>query len=702
MEKLYFRDQIGFHSIKYPSIESIHFNGQNTFSHMSKIKRKILVTHALPYANGPLHLGHMVEHVQGDIWVRFQRLSGHEIHLVCAEDAHGTPIMLKAKNEGITPEELIEAVALDHKRDFDGFRISFDNYHTTHSPENREFAETIFGRLKEAGYIVKRTIMQAFDEQENIFLPDRFIKGQCPNCKTDDQYGDNCENCGATYSPTELLNPKSVLSGKTPIEKESEHYFFTLNSFRDFLKNWTQDPSRLQKQASNKLNEWFEAGLQDWDISRDAPYFGFNIPNTQDKFFYVWLDAPIGYMASFKNYCNTKGLDFDEYWRKDSKTELYHIIGKDILYFHALFWPAMLEGSGYRTPTSIFAHGFLTVNGEKMSKSRGTFIQAKTYLDHFDADYIRYYFAAKLNSQIEDIDLNLDDFVARVNADLIGKLVNIASRCAGFINKRFDHQLAGKLENKALFDQLVEHKSEISKLYENRQYSQAIRLIMSLADIANQYIDEQQPWVLAKQDEQKDKLHLICTQGVNFYKLLIMYLSPVVPDLAKRSEDFLNCSISANDGWQALDQPLLNHKINKYKHLMKRIEMANVEKMLVAEKQSVQASAGQVKDKTANSESESEMISIDDFAKVDMRIARIVTANSVEGADKLLQLTLDIGDETRNVFAGIKSAYTPQQLEGKFTVMVANLAPRKMRFGVSEGNGARSRSWWAGFMVDFT
>lgn len=648
---------------------------------MNKEKRKILVTHALPYANGPLHLGHMVEHVQGDIWVRFHRLCGHEVHLVCAEDAHGTPIMLKAKDEGISPEALIESVALDHKRDFDGFRISFDNYYSTHSSENRELSETIFKRLDEAGYMVKRTIMQAFDEQENLFLPDRFIKGQCPNCKADDQYGDNCENCGATYAPTELLNPRSVLSGMTPTEKESEHYFFTLNAFRDFLIDWTRDPRRLQKQAANKLNEWFEAGLQDWDISRDAPYFGFKIPGTESKFFYVWLDAPIGYMASFKNYCKRNDISFDEYWARESTTELYHIIGKDILYFHALFWPAMLEGSGYRTPTSIFAHGFLTVNGEKMSKSRGTFIRAKTYLDHFEADYIRYYFAAKLNSQIEDIDLNLEDFVTRVNSDLVGKLVNIASRCAGFINKRFDHRLADSLENDELFRQLTDHKEKISRLYENRQYSQAIRLIMSLADIANQYIDEQQPWVVAKQQGQDRQLHLVCTQGVNLYRILIMYLTPVVPGLALRSEEFLNCDITSGGSWDLIETPLLNHQVNKYRHLIKRIDMAGVEKMLTAENESGQPGGG----KSSAANQAIETISIDDFAKVDLRVARIVKASTVEGADKLLQLTLDIGDETRNVFAGLKSAYTPEQLEGRFTVMVANLAPRKMRFGTSEG-----------------
>ena len=648
---------------------------------MSENKRKILVTIALPYANGPLHLGHMVEHVQGDIWVRFQRLNGHEIYLVCAEDAHGTPIMLKAKNDGITPEQLIESVAQDHRRDFDGFKISFDNYYTTHSDENREFAETIFNRLNESGYISKRTIMQAYDSQEKMFLPDRFIKGECPNCGKDDQYGDNCENCGATYSPTDLKNPKSVLSGQTPVEKESEHYFFTLDAFRDFLRNWTNDPKRLQKQASNKLNEWFEAGLQDWDISRDAPYFGFEIPGAENKFFYVWLDAPIGYMASFKNYCNKQGLDFSEFWGVDSTTELYHIIGKDILYFHALFWPAMLKGSGFRTPTSIFAHGFLTVHGEKMSKSRGTYIKAKTYLNHFDADYIRYYYAAKLNAKIEDIDLNLDDFIQRVNSDLVGKLVNIASRCAGFINKRFDQTLAKELENTELFDLFVQQKTDITSYYENRQYSRAIRTIMSLADTANQYVDEKQPWVLAKEENKQTELHEICTQGLNFYKILIMYLTPVLPGLARRSEEFLNVSITASNSWQTLEQPLLDHKINKYKHLLKRIESAQIENMVEAEK----ASDIPTNEKNSKDMNDTNTISIDDFAKIDLRIARIVQAQAVDGADKLLQLTLDLGDETRTVFAGIKSAYQPDELKDRFTVVVANLAPRKMRFGVSEG-----------------
>ena len=639
------------------------------------------MTHALPYANGPLHLGHMVEHVQGDIWVRFQRLNGHEIYLVCAEDAHGTPIMLKAKNDGITPEQLIEQVAEDHRRDFDGFEISFDNYYTTHSEENKQLAETIFTRLNDAGYIAKRTIMQAYDAQENMFLPDRFIKGECPNCGKDDQYGDNCENCGATYSPTDLINPKSVLSGQTPVEKESEHYFFTLNSFRDFLIDWTNDPKRVQKQASNKLNEWFEAGLQDWDISRDAPYFGFKIPGTENKYFYVWLDAPIGYMASFKNYCDKQGLNFAEFWDQDASTELYHVIGKDILYFHALFWPAMLKGSGFRTPTSIFAHGFLTVNGEKMSKSRGTFIKASTYLNHFDADYIRYYFAAKLNDRIEDIDLNLEDFVQRVNSDLVGKLVNIASRCAGFINKRFEQTLADELEDNALFDQFVDCKTEIMGCYENRQYSRAIRSIMALADTANQYIDEKQPWILAKDDENTTALHQVCTQGINLYKILIMYLAPVLPGLAKRSEAFLNTSITANNDLQLLESPLLNHRINKYKHLLKRIETGQIEKMIEAEK----VSATSTNEKGTKAMNETNTISIDEFAKIDLRIAKIVNASSVEGADKLLQLTLDLGDETRTVFAGIKSAYQPEELKGKLTVVVANLAPRKMRFGVSEG-----------------
>ena len=647
---------------------------------MSQNKRKILVTHALPYANGSLHLGNMLEHIQGDIWVRFQRLCGHEIHLICAEDTHGTPIMIRANKEEITPEQLIEAVAIEHKQDFSDFSISFDNYYTTHSEENRYFSELIYNRLNDKGYIDKRTIMQAYDVKEQMFLPDRFIKGQCPNCKTEDQYGDNCENCGATYSPTDLINPKSVLSGETPIEKESEHYFFKLDSFREFLKDWTSDPRRVQKQASNKLNEWFEAGLQDWDISRDAPYFGFKIPGTEDKFFYVWLDAPIGYMASFKNYCDKNNLDFNEYWHPDSTAELYHFIGKDILYFHALFWPAMLHGSSYRTPTSVFVHGFLTVNGEKMSKSRGTFIRARTYLDHFDADYIRYYFAAKLNSQIEDIDLNLDDFVQRVNSDLIGKLVNIASRCAGFIKKRFNNQLANSLEDEQLFNRLVEAKAQITGYYENRQYSRAIRKIMGLADQANQYIDEKQPWVLAKDSDQENELHLICTQGINLFRIIMMYLTPVLPGLAQRSEQFLNIDITSDDCWRNIDQPLLDHELASYVHLLKRIDTAQVEKMLQAE-----ATPQPKIDKGNDVSEDCSSISIDDFAKIDLRVALIAEANHVEGADKLLQLKLDLGDEKRNVFSGIKSAYKPEDLVGKYAVVVANLAPRKMRFGVSEG-----------------
>ena len=646
---------------------------------MSENKRKILVTHALPYANGSLHLGHMVEHVQGDIWVRFQRLCGHNVILVCAEDAHGTPIMIKAKNEDIIPEKLIETFAVEHKQDFDGFNISFDNYYTTHSEENRFFSEQIYSRLNDKGYIDRRTIMQAYDAKEQMFLPDRFIKGQCPNCKTEDQYGDSCENCGATYSPTDLINPKSALSGETPIEKESEHYFFKLAEFEEFLKSWISDSSRVQQQASNKLNEWFESGLQDWDISRDAPYFGFKIPGTEDKFFYVWLDAPIGYMASFKNYCNKNNLDFDEYWHPDSTAELYHFIGKDILYFHALFWPAMLHGASYRTPTSVFVHGFLTVNGEKMSKSRGTFIRARTYLDHFDADYIRYYFAAKLNSQIEDIDLNLDDFVQRVNSDLIGKLVNIASRCAGFIKKRFNNQLANSLEDEQLFNQLVEAKAQIAGYYENRQYSRAIRKIMGLADQANQYIDEKQPWVLAKDSDQENELHLICTQGINLFRIIMMYLTPVLPGLAQRSEQFLNIDITSDDCWRNIDQPLLDHELASYVHLLKRIDTAQVEKMLQAE-----ATPQPKIDKGNDVGEDCSSISIDDFAKIDLRVALIAEANHVEGADKLLQLTLDLGDEKRNVFSGIKSAYKPEDLVGKYAVVVANLAPRKMRFGVSE------------------
>ncbi len=646
--------------------------------------RHILVTSALPYANGSLHLGHLVEYIQTDIWVRFQKMQGHQTIYVCADDAHGTPIMLRAQNEGISPEELIARTDREHRADFADFGIGFDNYHSTHSAENRELANTIYLRLKEGGYIHSRKIKQAYDPEKHMFLPDRFIKGECPRCGAGDQYGDNCEVCGATYSPTELKNPVSAISGATPVEKESEHYFFDLGAFENMLKEWTSG-EHIQPQIAHKLNEWFDAGLRDWDISRDAPYFGFEIPDAPGKYFYVWLDAPIGYMASFKNYCDRQGLDFNAWWGKESNYELYHFIGKDIAYFHTLFWPAMLYGSGFRTPTAVFCHGFLTVNGQKMSKSRGTFITARTYLDHLNPEYLRYYFAAKLGNGIDDLDLNLEDFQLRVNADLVGKVVNIASRCAGFIYKRFSGRLSDKCAETALYRQFADASDRIARLYDGREFGHAIREIMTLADHANQYIDAKKPWVLAKQEGKEEEVQAVCSVGLNLFRVLITYLKPVLPRMAEEAEAFLN--IEPLD-WQAVQTPLTAHTINKFKPLMTRVEKEKLEAILEASKQNLQTrSSGQAGGKKEVSKMEpiAEQIEFDDFAKIDLRIARIIKAEQVKGADKLLQLTLDLGGETRNVFAGIKSAYQPEDLEGKLTVMVANLKPRKMRFGVSEG-----------------
>ena len=650
---------------------------------MPNKSRHLLVTSALPYANGSIHLGHLVEYIQTDIWVRFQKMQGHEAIYVCADDAHGTPIMLRAQNEGITPEALIARTDQEHRADFADFHVGFDNYHSTHSEENRELAETIYHRLKDAGHIHSRTIKQAYDPVKEMFLPDRFIKGECPRCGTADQYGDNCETCGATYSPTELKNPVSVISGATPIEKESEHFFFKLGDFEAMLQTWTQG-KHTQPEIANKLNEWFEAGLQDWDISRDAPYFGFEIPDAPGKYFYVWLDAPIGYMASFKQYCDRNNLDFDTWWGKDSQHEVFHFIGKDIAYFHTLFWPAMLAGSGFRTPTAVFCHGFLTVNGQKMSKSRGTFITARTYLEQLNPEYLRYYFAAKLGNGIDDIDLNLEDFQQRVNSDLVGKVVNIASRCAGFINKKFDGHLPGEVAEPELYDKFVEASDRIAALYENREFSHAVREIMALADLANQYIDTQKPWVLAKEAGKAQQVQDVCGMGLNLFRVLITYLKPVLPKLAEASEAFLNIQPLV---WQDVHTPLSNHTINKFKPLMTRVEKDKVDAMVDASKENLQATQSASQQISADSKIEpiADQIEFDDFAKLDLRIARIVKAEHVEGADKLLQLTLDIGNETRNVFAGIKSAYQPEDLEGKLTVMVANLKPRKMRFGVSEG-----------------
>ncbi len=652
---------------------------------MSQENRTILVTSALPYANGPIHIGHMVEYIQTDIWARFQRLRGQQCTYVCADDAHGTPIMLRARQEGITPEELIATSAQEHQADFAAFNISFDNYYTTHSDENRLLAAQVFERNQQAGHIATRTITQAYDAQEEMFLPDRFIKGECPKCGAADQYGDNCEACGATYAPVELKNAVSAISGTTPVEKETEHLFFKLTDFEGLLKTWTR-AGHLQVEVANKVEEWFDAGLQEWGISRDAPYFGFEIPGHPDKFFYVWMDAPVGYMASFKNLCDrSPELDFDRYWNSDSDTELYHFIGKDIINFHALFWPAMLSGANFRTPTAIFAHGFLTVDGQKMSKSRGTFIKARTYLDHLNPEYLRYYFAAKLGSGVDDIDLNLEDFVLRVNSDLVGKVVNIASRCAGFINKRFAGRLSEQCTETALYQSFVAAGDAIAGDYEHREFGQAIRKIMALADSANQYIDANKPWVLAKEEGRGQTVQEVCSVGLNLFRVLITYLQPVLPAMAADVETFLQLPAMT---WDAIDTPLTGHSINKFKPLMTRVEQEKIDAMLEDSKDSLGTTAAapeKVVSGPLHNDPIAETISFEDFAKLDLRIARISKAAHVEGADKLLQLTLDIGGETRNVFAGIKSAYSPEALEGKLTVMVANLAPRKMRFGVSEG-----------------
>ena len=653
---------------------------------MSDTPRKILITSALPYANGSIHLGHLVEYIQTDIWARFQKLRGNECYYVCADDAHGTPIMLRARAEGIEPEELIARVWKEHVEDFSGFHIGFDNYHSTHSPENRELASLIYERNRDAGHIVRKTIHQAYDPEAGMFLPDRFIKGECPRCGAADQYGDNCEACGATYAPTELKNPRSAVSGATPVEKESEHLFFRLSDFEDVLREWHQ-AGHVQAEMANKLDEWFEAGLADWDISRDAPYFGFEIPDAPGKYFYVWLDAPIGYMASFRNLCDRTGIDFDAFWGAGSKAELYHFIGKDIIYFHALFWPAMLHGAGFRMPTAVWAHGFLTVDGAKMSKSRGTFIKARTYLKHLNPEYLRYYFAAKLGSRIDDIDLNLEDFAQRVNSDLVGKVVNIASRCAGFINKRFGGSLSDQCAEPELYAEFVAAGGPIADHYEQREYGRAVREIMALADRANQYIDEKKPWVVAREEGQEQALQDICSVGLNLFRVLIGYLKPILPKLAGEAEAFLGV---APMSWDSQAEPLAGHRIGRFKPLMTRVEKARIDAMIEDSREDLaaeeEATAGS-KQSTAPADMEpiAETIGFDDFARVDLRIARIVRAEHVEGADRLLRLTLDLGGETRNVFAGIKSAYAPEDLEGRLTVMVANLAPRKMRFGVSEG-----------------
>lgn len=642
--------------------------------------RSLLVTSALPYANGPIHLGHLVEYIQTDIWARYQRMRGNECYYVCADDAHGTPIMLRAQQEGIEPAELIARMSEEHQADFADFSISFDNYHSTHSEENRELSSMIYTRAREAGHIEKRVIKQAYDQKAGMFLPDRFIKGECPRCGAAEQYGDSCEVCGATYSPTELKKAVSAISGSTPIEKESEHFFFKLGDFEEMLKTWTRG-GHLQPEIANKLVEWFDAGLADWDISRDAPYWGFEIPDAPGKYFYVWLDAPIGYLASFKNLCKKKNIDFDRFWAADANTEVHHFIGKDIAYFHTLFFPAMLEAAQLRKPTAVHCHGFLTVNGQKMSKSRGTFIKARTYLDHLNPEYLRYYFAAKLGAGVDDIDLSLEDFKARVNSDLVGKLVNIASRCAGFITKKFYGRLSAEIADTTLLDQLTSANKEIAKLYENREYGQAMRKIMAYADLANQYIDEAKPWVLIKDEGRADEVQQICTVGLNCFRLLVGYLKPVLPRLASQAEDFLN--IPSLD-WDNLKSPLVGSEIKRFKTLMTRIEDEKIEAIVGASQEVLAAAAPKLAGPLENDPIATE-VQFDDFAKIDLRIARIAKAEHVDGADKLLRLTLDLGGETRNVFAGIKSAYQPEEIEGKLTIMVANLAPRKMRFGLSEG-----------------
>ena len=667
-------------------------------------KRKILVTCALPYANGSIHLGHLLEHIQTDIWVRFQRMRGHETYFVCADDAHGTPIMLKSQELGVTPEEMIAAVREEHMADFAGFHISYDNYHSTHSDENKAFAEEIYNRLHANGHIKTRTISQLYDPEKGMFLPDRFVKGTCPKCKSEDQNGDSCDNCGETYSPTEVLNPRSVVSGATPVLRDSEHYFFDLPAFGDMLQEWTRSGS-LQEEMANKLAEWFEQGLKQWDISRDAPYFGFEIPNAPGKYFYVWLDAPIGYMGSFKNLCDKKGIDFDAFWQLDSEAELYHFIGKDIIYFHSLFWPAMLEGAGYRKPTSVYAHGFVTVNGAKMSKSKGTFIKGRTYLEHLNPEYLRYYYAAKLTSRIDDLDLNLEDFAQRVNSDLVGKVVNIASRCASFITKRFDGMLSTNIDNQALADEVMAAGDSIAAHYEARDFSRGMREIMALADKVNEYIAIKEPWQLVKDETKQQEVQDICSLGINMFRTLMIYLKPVLPVLADSTAQFLNDELI----WEGHKTLLTDHKINKFKALLQRVDMDKVNAMTDASKDNMsptqaadaekkpakKAKAQKVVDNSAAladplaADPISDEIQFEDFAKIDLRIAKIINAEHVEKADKLLRLTLALDDkengETRQVFAGIKSAYQPEDLIGKHTVMVANLAPRKMRFGMSEG-----------------
>ncbi|HDX1087550.1 methionine--tRNA ligase [Pasteurella multocida] len=654
---------------------------------MANSARDILVTCALPYANGAIHLGHLLEHIQADIWVRFQRMRGHKVHFICADDAHGTPIMLNADKLGITPEALIARSKADHVADFEGFNISYDNYHSTHSPENEALTAEMYKKLRANGFIKSRTISQLFDPEKGMFLPDRFVKGTCPKCKAEDQYGDNCEVCSSTYSPTELINPRSVVSGATPVLKESEHFFFDLPAFEGMLKAWIKSGS-LQPEIANKMQEWFESGLQQWDISRDAPYFGFKIPDTEDKYFYVWLDAPIGYMASFKNLCDKTGLNFDDFWKKDSSAELYHFIGKDIVYFHSLFWPAMLDGCDLRKPTNVFAHGYVTVNGVKMSKSRGTFIQASTYLRHLAPEYLRYYYAAKLNNRIEDLDLNLEDFVQRLNADVVNKFVNLASRSAGFITKRFDGKLSAEIAEPELLAEFVEKAAQIATYYEEREFGKVVREVMQLADKANKYIDDKAPWVMAKEEGREAELQAVCSMALQLFRVLAIYLKPVIPQIIERAEAFLQDELT----WESLNRPLLNHAILPFKALAQRLDPKQIEAIVNETKEQFVAQQALEQKNSAKAEPAiqvepiAETISIEDFAKLDLRVAKVMKCEAVPESNKLLRFELDLGDHTRQVFSGIKEAYNnPTELEGRFVVVIANLAPRKMRFGVSEG-----------------
>ena len=655
--------------------------------------RKILVTSALPYANGSIHLGHMVEHIQTDVWVRFQKLRGHECHYCCADDTHGTPVMLAAQKQGIAPEDMIAKVREEHLADFTGFFIGYDNYYSTHSPENKQFSQDIYRALKANGKIESRVIEQLFDPEKQMFLPDRFVKGECPKCHAQDQYGDNCEVCGTTYSPTELINPYSAVSGAKPELRESEHFFFKLGECADFLKAWTSGNNphdgkpHLQAEALNKMKEWLGEGeettLSDWDISRDAPYFGFEIPDAPGKYFYVWLDAPVGYMASFKNLCDRIGIDFDEYFKADSQTEMYHFIGKDILYFHALFWPAMLHFSGHRAPTGVYAHGFLTVDGQKMSKSRGTFITAKSYLEQgLNPEWMRYYIAAKLNSKIEDIDLNLQDFISRVNSDLVGKYVNIAARASGFIAKRFEGRLKDVADSE-LLAKLTAQSEAIAECYESREYAKALRDIIALADIVNEYVDANKPWELAKQEGQDARLHEVCSELINAFTMLTAYLAPVLPKVAENAAKFLNLEAIT---WANTRKTLGEHAINKYEHLMQRVEQKQVDDLIEANKQSIAAAAAPAAEESKY-EKVAEQASFDDFMKIDMRVAKVLNCEAVEGSTKLLKFDLDFGFEKRIIFSGIAASYpNPAELNGRMVIAVANFAPRKMaKFGVSEG-----------------